>query len=57
LLLATNQLAGEAQDITYYSGSSLREGKKPTAATTRSKEKALPTLYFLYQKWEKKLCI
>ncbi len=58
MLLETNQLAGETQDITYYSGSSLREGKKQTQPPQEAKkEKARPTLYFLYQKWEKKLCI
>jgi hypothetical protein len=38
MLLETNQLAGETQDITYYSGSSLRR-KKTNTATTRSKER------------------
>lgn len=32
MLLETNQLAGEAQDITYYNGSSLREGKKTNSS-------------------------
>jgi len=32
MLLETYQLAGEAQDITYYSGSSLREGKQTNSS-------------------------
>jgi hypothetical protein len=39
MLLETNQLAGETQDITYYSGSSLREGKKQTQPPQEAKRK------------------
>jgi hypothetical protein len=48
MLLETNQLAGEAQHISYYSGSSLREGKKTNSSHhKKQRESSVDALFSL----------